>query len=899
MISITQSVCKQITEIFNRRKRAIGLSGYAVGELIGQGGSANVYRISGRAGSPDYVLRISEEQRSPYSNDVYNLRELDILQELRRISQPHVVQYVDAFIADIPGCPRYYCAVMKRLVPLNKYRIAADGVEIAVRLGSDLLPLLQSFADKEILHRDIKPENIFFDGSFRNPTGFLLGDFGIAKRDSSTSITPSGTESTIAPEVRGLDRSLPKDRSRSDMYSLGIVMYRYLNEGVYPSNRERIDKMPPDKKQFPEPRFGSKRLKQLVIKATSYNPDDRFDSPQDMLRELQRCEEYTLYIEQGGADNQPTFVPPQNMPFPQGAHVPQQMVPSSVGFPQFAGQGAGMVPAQKVPVRKNQGTSFLKNKVFLISTVSVAAVLMLIIGVAWLNKSDLIELGERNFHKNSENYLYFREETVSMEFAEKVSQFKALKTLKFEDCRFESGAFGRLTGMAAPLQTLSVKGCTGIDDYSAVSSLDSLQYLTLSGCDLADKQLSAVSLEKHAQLRSVDLSENAGISDLSCLKQAVGSLWELDVSGTSVKDFSLLNGGKMEIIKAERCGLTDSNLQTVPYETIHRLNLSHNKLSNISALNNAREITSLDLSYNKIRDISPLSACVRLDSLSLAHNSVADISALFPCTALTSVDVSYNNLNGLAGLEQSIYLKKISAAHNQLSSIDGLVNCTQLEYVDLNNNRLSEISILSKSAEKLKTVLLDCNSLKNISALNNTVSLKYISADENELKSLSPLKQSTALKGISASGNAIGNLEPICNAKELQYVYLSHNLISSVPDEFRILQKLRDVDLSNNYIRSGDFLAKSLSNYNLMALYGNPVDSVSGTSGKGNHLIISYHEKIDFARLNKGFFYYDIVNCPLDKQVEVKEKLSGIVSYVTAEEAANMIKKYYELNSAE
>ena len=84
-----------------------------------------------------------------------------------------------------------------------------------------------------------------------------------------------------------------------------------------------------------------------------------------------------------------------------------------------------------------------------------------------------------------------------------------------------------------------------------------------------------------------------------------------------------------------------------------------------------------------------------------------------------------------------------------------------------------------------------------------------------------------------------------------------------------------------------------------MALYGNPVDSVSGTSGKGSHLIISYHEKIDFARLNKGFFYYDIVNCPLDKQVEVKEKLSGIVSYVTAEEAANMIKKYYELNSAE
>ena len=148
MITITPFVLKQITDMFNRRKKAIGLAGYTIREMMGQGGSANVYRITGRAGSPDYVIRISEEQKSSYSNDVYNLRELNILQELKRISQPHVVQYIDAFVVDIPGCPRYYCAVMKLLVPLNKYRLAGDGVEIAVRLGSDLLPLLQSFADK-------------------------------------------------------------------------------------------------------------------------------------------------------------------------------------------------------------------------------------------------------------------------------------------------------------------------------------------------------------------------------------------------------------------------------------------------------------------------------------------------------------------------------------------------------------------------------------------------------------------------------------------------------------------------------------------------------------------------------------------------------------------------------
>ena len=217
MINIAPAEYKQITDMFNRRRKAIGLSGYTAGEMIGHGGSACVYRLAGRSGKPDYVLRISEEQTSPYSNDVYNLRELNILQEMRRISQPHVVQYIDAFDVDLPDCPRYYCAVMKRLIPLSKYRLSDDGEEIAVRLGSDFLPLLQSFMDKEIIHRDIKPENIFYDGDFRNRTGFLLGDFGIAKRDTDTSVTPTGTESTMAPEVRGLDSSLPRDRSRCDM----------------------------------------------------------------------------------------------------------------------------------------------------------------------------------------------------------------------------------------------------------------------------------------------------------------------------------------------------------------------------------------------------------------------------------------------------------------------------------------------------------------------------------------------------------------------------------------------------------------------------------------------------------------------------------------------------------
>ena len=115
MIHISQAALEQVTKIFDRRKAAVGLSGYTVGALLDQGSMSNVYRIVDQSGNTDYVLRVSEEHKSSYSNDIFNVREMEILRELKKSSQPHVVQYLDAFAIDIPGQPRYYCAVMKFL----------------------------------------------------------------------------------------------------------------------------------------------------------------------------------------------------------------------------------------------------------------------------------------------------------------------------------------------------------------------------------------------------------------------------------------------------------------------------------------------------------------------------------------------------------------------------------------------------------------------------------------------------------------------------------------------------------------------------------------------------------------------------------------------------------------
>ncbi len=312
MRQITESELKQIKTEFNKRKKNIGLSGYNIGEYLTEGGTAKIYLVKNSFSLKQYVIRISEEIQSPYSDESYNEREVRIQEELKRSNQPHIVSYLDSFMVKATGpyhITPYYCAIMELLIPLKKTR-GGDGREIAVRLGNDLLPLLQTLWDKKIIHRDIKPENIFYDKDFRNRKGFMLGDFGIARKDSETSITDAGTGSTKAPEIAGIDSALEGNKMRSDMYSLGMVMYYYLNECIYPSNHTRLSNNP-DKSPFPLPRYGSRKLKNLVLKATQYNPEDRFSSPQEMLRELQSCEEYRQFIESADSDNEETRIPIQ------------------------------------------------------------------------------------------------------------------------------------------------------------------------------------------------------------------------------------------------------------------------------------------------------------------------------------------------------------------------------------------------------------------------------------------------------------------------------------------------------------------------------------------------------------------------------------------------------------
>ena len=178
---------------------------------------------------------------------------------------------------------------MELLTPLKKYLVQQQDYPETetLRLGREIANALVACRRQKILHRDIKPENIMVaaDGTYK------LGDFGIARTAEKTGSATAqiGTYAYMAPEVYNGEHY----GALADQYSLGMVLYWLLNGRRAPfvtvntaEEKETALRRRMRGEALPAPLNGSPEFKRIVLKCCAYDPAERFQSPEELIKAL-------------------------------------------------------------------------------------------------------------------------------------------------------------------------------------------------------------------------------------------------------------------------------------------------------------------------------------------------------------------------------------------------------------------------------------------------------------------------------------------------------------------------------------------------------------------------------------------------------------------------------------
>lgn len=237
------------------------------------------------------------------------IREISLMSKLKGNS--YIVCYEDHEVKNRAETVGWDIMIrMELLTPLNEYTREKGtlGKDEVIHLGIDICKALEVCQKYDIIHRDIKPENIFV-ADYGN---FKLGDFGIARIASQTSgaSTRAGTNAYMAPEIyRGEHYG-----KTVDLYSLGLVLYRLLNDNRLPfmpqypaplrfQDRENAQAMRLSGAPIPAPTHADPVLANVIAKACAYNAEDRFATATDMrlalesLLQPEKTVENTAYVE--------------------------------------------------------------------------------------------------------------------------------------------------------------------------------------------------------------------------------------------------------------------------------------------------------------------------------------------------------------------------------------------------------------------------------------------------------------------------------------------------------------------------------------------------------------------------------------------------------------------------
>lgn len=259
---------------------------YLISRRIGAGGMGSVFYGTHSETGTEAAIKVLSATAS--GSDVSRERFTREIEVLRQLSSPWIVQLLDSGLS-ADGQP-YFAMEYVSGKPLSETILEQKRLswKLVVSYAIQLASALKSAHDAGVIHRDVKPGNVMItdEGQLK------LADFGVASLFAASPLTRTGgilgTVDYMSPEQAG-GRCI----ARSDLYSLGAVMYAMLTGRPPFIGRTMADIM--HKHQFAmfdrPSRFVPEippRLEELVCQLLAKKPDERPANALAVIRSLER-----------------------------------------------------------------------------------------------------------------------------------------------------------------------------------------------------------------------------------------------------------------------------------------------------------------------------------------------------------------------------------------------------------------------------------------------------------------------------------------------------------------------------------------------------------------------------------------------------------------------------------
>ena len=259
---------------------------YELGRMIGRGGMAEVYAAHDRLLDREVAVKVLRER---FREDAaFTGRFHDEARHVARLAHPNLVVVHDTGSQD--GQPYI---VMERIRGRTlQEALDAGGLteDRSLQVAADVCGALAYAHANGLVHRDVKPGNIMLaeDGSVK------VTDFGIARAISDETVTVTaavlGTAAYLSPEQaqgRRVD-------ARSDLYSLGVVLYELLTGKVPFSGDSAVAVALQHVRATPEaPRrlapAVSKASETIALRLLEKDPARRYQQAEDVRIDLERA----------------------------------------------------------------------------------------------------------------------------------------------------------------------------------------------------------------------------------------------------------------------------------------------------------------------------------------------------------------------------------------------------------------------------------------------------------------------------------------------------------------------------------------------------------------------------------------------------------------------------------